>query len=319
MKKLLLVLACIFLVTGCGNVKLANGENELVSLEGVDNISSEDLYKELKKSSGVNKLITLVDTKILNKLYETTDEETAYVKDAVKSAKKSAEDMNADFKAYIQYYYGAVDEDNLKEILSLDFKRDKWKEDYSKEAVTEKQLKDYYNDYYFGDIEAKHILITIDAKSDASSEEKTEAENKARERALEVINKLKAGEKFEDLVKQYSKDSATSSKEGNLGKINRGDYDDDVLEALNKLKVGAYSDTPVKSSYGYHVLYKVSQDDKKELKDVEDKLRTIIGKELQEENNFSAKALKVLREKYKIDIKDNELKKEYDDLMAQYQ
>ena len=226
--------------------------------------------------------------------------------------------MDADFELYIQYYYGVNDEEALEDYLSLNYKRDLWKTDYAKEAVTDKQLKEYYENEYYGDIEAKHILITVDVNSDASDDEKKEAENKAKETAKEVISKLKAGEKFEDLVKTYSKDSSTKDNDGSLGKLNKGDYDDDVLNALNKLKVGEYSDTPVKSSYGYHVLYKVSQDDKKSLEEVEDKIRTIIGSELEEEDNFSSKALKALREKYKIDIKDAELKEEYDKLMLQY-
>ena len=318
MKKILLVLVFVLLVTGCGNVKLKNGENELVSFDGIDSISSDDLYKELKKSYGNSKLITLMDTKILSKLYETTKEEKEYLNDAIKTVKKNAKEMNADFELYVQYYYGVNNEDELRDTLSLDYKRDQWKSDYAKESVTEKQLKEYYENEYFGDIEAKHILITVDAASDASSDVQKEAETKAKEKAQEVINKLKAGEKFEDLAKQYSKDATSASDGGSLGKINRGDYDDEVLEALNALKVGAYSEKPFKSTYGYHVLYKVSQDEKKELKDVEDKLRTIIGSELEETDNFSQKALKALREKYKIDIKDADLKKAYEDSVANY-
>lgn len=318
MKKILLVLTFILLVTGCGNVKLKNGEYELVSFDGIDSISADDLYKELKKSYGNSKLVNLMDTKILSKLYETDKEEKEYLSDAIKTVKKNAKEMNADFELYIQYYYGVNDEDELRDMLSLDYKRDQWKSDYAKESVTEKQLKEYYESEYFGDIEAKHILITVDAASDASSDDKKEAENKAKETANEVIKKLKAGEKFEDLAKQYSKDSTSSNEGGSLGKINRGDYDDEVLEALNALKVGTYSTTPFKSTYGYHVLYKVSQDEKKELKDVEEKLRTIIGSELEEQENFSQKALKALREKYKIDIKDADLKKAYEASVINY-
>ena len=50
-------------------------------------------------------------------------------------------------------------------------------DDYSKESVTEKQINEYYDKYYVGDIEAKHILITVDVDSSATSDEKTEAYN----------------------------------------------------------------------------------------------------------------------------------------------
>lgn len=321
MKKLFLILACLLLISGCGHVKLSNGENAVVTFDGIDAISSEDLYKALKKDGGTSKIITLIDTKLLNKLYETTSEEKNYIKDAVKTAKKNAKDAGAEdnFDLYLQYYYGLSNEEAFEDYLSLEYKRGLWVTDYAKESVNEKQLNEYYENVYFGDIDAKHILITIDAASDASSEEKTEAENKALEKANEVISKLKEGKSFDDLAKEYSKDKTTASKGGSLGKINVGDYDSDVVNALNNLEVGKYSETPVKSSYGYHILYKVSQDDKKELKDAEDHIRTVIGNEIKAEDGFNNKALKALREKYKTNFKDEELQKEYDKLMAQYE
>ena len=318
MKKLLLIVACLFLLAGCGHVKLSNGENAIVTLEGVDDISSDDLYKELKDANGASTIMNLIDKRILNKLYETTSEEKKHISDSIKSAKKSAKEMNADLDAYLSYYYGVSNEDAYKEYLSLNYKRDLWATDYSKEIVTEKQLNEYYENEYYGDIDAKHILITVDVSSDASSEDKTKAENEAFDKAVEIIDKLKNGEKFDDLAKKYSQDKTTSSKGGSLGKINIGDYDEDVLNALKDMENDTYSTTPVKSTYGYHVLYKVSQDEKKELSEVTDKIKEIIGSELKEESGFSIKSLKALREKYKVEFKDAELEKGYESLMQKY-
>ena len=313
MKKLFLVLVCTLLLVGCGHVKLSNGENEIVSFKDVESISSDDLYKALKDKEGLNTLVNLIDTKLLNKLYETTSEEKDYINSQIKSVKESAKSMNADVDLYLSYYYGVSSESAYREQLSLNYKRDLWAHDYAKESVTDKEISDYYENYYTGDIDAKHILITIDASSSASSDEKTEAENNAFDKASEVIDKLKSGEKFEDLVKTYSKDASTSKKDGSLGKINVGDYDDDVFNALKDMEVNTYSTTPVKSTYGYHILYKVSQDEKPELNDeVKDKIRTVIGSEHEEESNFTAKALIELRKKYNMNITDNELKDNYD-------
>lgn len=313
MKKILLVLVCVFLLAGCGHVKLTNGENAIVNFKDVDGISSDDLYKSLKEKEGLNTLVNLIDYKLLSKLYETTSEEKDYINGQVKSVKESAKSMNADLDLYLNYYYGVASEEAYREQLSLTYKRNLWANDYAKESVTEKQINDYYENYYVGDIEAKHILITVDVKSDATSDEKTEAENNAFDKAAEVISKLNAGEKFDDLVKIYSQDSATSKKDGSLGKINVGDYDNDVFDALKALEVNKYSTTPVKSTYGYHILYKVSQDEKPELTDeIKDKIRTVVSKEIKQESNFAAKALIALRQKYEMEILDNELKNEYD-------
>ena len=313
MKKILLVLVCIFLLVGCGHVKLTNGENAIVNFKDVDGISSDDLYKSLKEKEGLSTLVNLIDYKLLSNLYETTSEEKEYINSQVKSVKESAKSMNASLDLYLNYYYGVASEEAYREQLSLTYKRNLWANDYAKESVTEKQINDYYENYYVGDIEAKHILITVDIKKDATSDEKTEAENAAFDKAAEVISKLNAGEKFDDLVKIYSQDSTTSKKDGNLGKINVGDYDNDVFDALKTLEVNKYSTTPVKSKYGYHILYKVSQDEKPELNDeIKDKIRTVVSKEVKEESNFATKALIALRQKYNMEILDSELKSEYD-------
>ncbi len=312
MKKILLIIACAFLLASCGHVKLSNGENAVVTFDNIDGISSDDLYKSLKEKEGLTTLVELIDTKLLNKLYETTSEEKEYVNSSVKSMKETAKNYNVNFETYLNYYYGISSESSYRDYLSLNYKRNLWAKDYAKESVTDTQINDYYENYYVGDIEAKHILITVDVDSTADSDKKTEAESAAFDKAVEIIDKLKAGEKFEDLVNQYSMDSSTSKKGGSLGKINVGDYNDDVFNALKSLNVGEYSTTPTKSTYGYHVLYKVSQDEKPQLTDeVKDKIRTIIGRELEEESNFTAKALIELRKKYNMSITDNELKELY--------
>ena len=53
-KKIFFVLACVFLLAGCNNVKLTNGENAVVTFtEG--GISSDELYKSLKESYGAER------------------------------------------------------------------------------------------------------------------------------------------------------------------------------------------------------------------------------------------------------------------------
>ena len=318
MKKTILVLASILLLTGC-STKLSNGENAVVTFkEG--GISSNDLYKVLKDNYGAKYLMDLIDSKLLKDLYKTDNSETNYVNQNIKSAKKQAKELNAEFDTYLSYYYGVKDENAYRDYLSLNYKRSLWAEDYAKESVTEKQIKEYYENEYVGDMEVSHILITIDANNNSSEDEKKEAEEKALNTAKEVIAALDKGEKFEDLAKKYSKDEDTSKKGGSLGKINVGDYTSEVVDAAKELKVGTYTTTPVKSSYGYHIVYLKSQDKKPELNDdVTNKIKTIVGNEIAQEPNFYVKALKALREKNEMKFKDTALEKEFNKLMTQYE
>lgn len=316
-KKIFLVLACVFLLAGCNGVKLTNGENAVVTFnEG--GISSEELYQSLKEAYGAEKLMNLIDTKLLNEKYETDSTEKSYVNQAVKSTKEAAEKLNADFELYLQYYYGVSSESEFRDYLSLSYKRNLWVQDYAEEEVTEKQINQYYDEEVVGDIEASHILITVDSKEDATEKEKKEAEQKAYDKAKEVIDKLKNGEDFSKLAKEYSKDSTTADKGGSLGKINTGDYANEVFEALKNLKDGSYSTSPVKSSYGYHIVYRTSQEDKPELNDdLTKKIRTTIGKEKANETGYSIKALKALREKNNMKFEDAELEKAFEKLIQQ--
>lgn len=318
MKKTFLVLASILLLTGC-SVKLSNGENAVVTFkEG--GISSNDLYKVLKDNYGAKYLMDLIDTKLLKDIYKTDNNETNYINQNIKSAKKQAKELNADFDTYLSYYYGVKDEDAYRDYLSLNYKRSLWTEDYAKESVTEKQINEYYENEYVGDMEVSHILITIDANNNSSEDEKKEAEEKALNTAKEVIKALDKGKKFEDLAKKYSKDEDTANKGGSLGKINVGDYTTEVVNAAKDLEVGKYTTTPVKSSYGYHIVYLKNQDKKSELNDdVTDKIKTIIGNEIAQESNFYVKALKALREKNEMKFKDTALEKEFNKLVTQYE
>ena len=132
----------------------------------------------------------------------------------------------------------------------------------------------------------------------------------------EVIEKLNNGSKFEDLVKEYSEDDATKDNKGSLGKVNDGDYDDAVIDAAKELEVGKYTASPVKSSYGYHIIYKEAQDEKKELTDeVKTSITETIAKQIANEDTFYAKALIALREKNNMKFVDGDLEKIYNDVI----
>lgn len=312
MKKVLIGLVCLLLVCGCGNVKLKNGENAVVTFnEG--GISSEELYKELKEQYGAEVLTDLIDKYLLEKKYEKTSEETKNVNQMVKTLKENAKKANVSFETYISAYYGLKDEVALRNLLSLTYKRSQWAQDYAKETVTDKQINDYYETEVYGDIEASQILITSDANSNSTDEEKTKAENDALEKARNIIKEIQGGKDFATAAKEYSKDSTSAKNGGSLGKVNNGDLPDEALDALRNLKDGSYTTSPVKTSEGYHILYRTSQDAKPELTDtLKQTIIETIAKEIAQESGFSATALKALREQNGMKFVDTELEKDFE-------
>jgi peptidyl-prolyl cis-trans isomerase C len=69
-----------------------------------------------------------------------------------------------------------------------------------------------------------------------------------------VIAELKKGGKFDDLAKKLSKDDGTKAKGGDLGWQAPGTFDKDFSTAMVKLPKGKYTEVPVKTRFGFHVI-----------------------------------------------------------------
>ena len=311
-KNLLCLSLIVFMVTGCGKIpKLKDGSELIIELDGLK-MTTEDFYQELKDNYGTYTLINSIDELLLNKVYETDNDLKTKIDSQVTALKNQ---FGSDFEDAISYYYGVSNEKQLKDYIEISFKRQMAIDDYALSLITDKQIETYYKDKAIGDIKASHILIQPDVDSSASDEEKQKAENDALNTAKEIIKKLDNGEKFEDLAKEYSKDSSASDG-GNLGYFNRGDMVSEFEEAAVELKVGEYTKTPVKTQYGYHIILKTDQKEKPALDEIKDEIKDTLAKELvSNTENISAFALDWIREKNNLKIYDAELKIKYDHYM----
>jgi peptidyl-prolyl cis-trans isomerase C len=82
---------------------------------------------------------------------------------------------------------------------------------------------------------ARHILVDKDSE------------------ANEIIAQLKKGTKFEDLAKQ-SKDPGSKDKGGDLDWNTPSTFVKPFADALSKLEKGKYTETPVQTQFGWHVI-----------------------------------------------------------------
>lgn len=317
MKKILIgTLAALLLVSGCGKVpKLENGQEAVVTMKGED-ISVDSLYQYLKEDYALNILINKIDRQILEKLYPESDDEKEYIKSQIEQIKFYYENYyKSQYKTYEEYLTanGVKNEEELKQNVSLSYKRNQAVEKYAKSLVTDKEIKKYYQDEIFGDISASHILIKPDVSDDATEKEKEAAEKAALKEAKTVISKLKNGEKFEDLAKKYSDDSSNSKSGGKLADFNHGQMVEEFEKAAKEMKVGTYSTTPVKTEFGYHIIYKTAQKDKPKLDDVKaDIIEDLANQKLEKDKTLEVTALVELRKEYEVEIQDKDLKKQYD-------
>lgn len=315
-KKLICILAVLLLVTSCGKVpKLKNGDEAVVTMKDGD-ISVEKLYSEMKEKYALDMLITKIDTAILNNVYKTDDEEKNYIDKQLETIKYYYETYyKSQYKSFQEYLTqnGVESEDELKENIRLTYKRNKAVKDYVKSIITDKEIEKYYDEEIFGDISASHILIKPEYDKNASDEEKKEAEKKALKEAKEVIVKLKKGEDFAELAKEYSDDSSNSKSGGKLADFNHGQMVEAFEDAAKDLKVGSYTTTPVKTEFGYHIILKTAQKDKPALKEVKDDIISdLTDEKLKDDSTLEVTALVELRKKHKVEIQDKDIKKLYE-------
>lgn len=310
-----LMLAVVLGITGCGKKADLDDNKTAVSLKD-SKITATEYYNEIKKSN-ISKLVDMIDHELFDEKYKSNEEEDKSVKEQINQIKSSYED-EATFLNVIKQYFGVNSEEELEDMLRLEYKRNEAVEDYVKDDLSDKEIENYYNDNIYGDIKASHILIKPDVKSDATDAEKEKAEKKAKAEAEKIINKLNKGEDFAKLAKEYSDDTANASKGGDLGYFNSDDMDENFWDAAKKLEKDAYSKEPVKSQYGYHIILKVDQKEKPKLKDVKDDIKsTLANAKLKNNSTLHYESLIKIREENKIKWNDDELEKQYNELMNQ--
>ena len=223
------------------------------------------------------------------------------------------------FQAAIKQYLGVEDEDELRDMLSLEYKRNLAIEDYVKNSVTDDEIQKYYDDEVIGDIKVRHILIKPDTNDNMSTEEKQKAEDKAKKKAEDLIKQLDDGADFAKLAKEHSDDTGSASDGGLIDYFNKDDnMDEAFLNASIDLEEGKYTEEPVKSSFGYHIILKVDQKKKPKLNKVKDDIiKTLADDKLNDDPALRYNALIEIREEAGIEFNDDSLKKDYDDLMQQ--
>ena len=319
MKKTLIVLGTVLLVfgsLGCEKkTELKGGEDELVTFKDSKlNISTNDLYEKLKDKYGINFLIDMIDTNILNKEYEDSDSINDYV-DIQVSSLRNYYKTETEFLEYINNY-GYKNVDELKEYFKLNYKRNLAVKDYLKTLISDDDITNYYNDKITGDIEAKHILVEVKTTDSMTEDEKRTTKEDALKKAKEAITKLNEGKTFEEVSKEYSDDDATKNNGGNMGFVNTLDLDDVTRQELTKLEVGKYSTEPLETEYGYEIFLKVSVKDKPKLEEVKTHIiETLTDEKLTKDSKLQYKAMEYIRDKYEFSIKDEDLEIYYENTM----
>lgn len=122
---------------------------------------------------------------------------------------------------------------------------------YLKEKVSDVAVKNYYASnaakYQERKVHVAHILIRTNRKMG-------EAERKAKlTTAQEAYSKIKSGESFEKVAKEYSEDAISAKKGGDLGWLKEGSIDKKFSDTVFNMKPGDISE-PFETPFGFHIV-----------------------------------------------------------------
>ncbi|MBC1423705.1 peptidylprolyl isomerase [Listeria seeligeri] len=270
-----LITATLLILAGCGSSAVVKTD--------AGNITQDDLYEAMKTTYGNEVVQQLTFEKILEDKYTVTEKE-----------------VNAEYKKYEEQYGDSFE----STLASSNLTKTSFKENIKYNLLVQKAteanmdvsdstLKKYYKTWQ-PDITVRHILVADEAT------------------AKEVQTKLKNGEKFTDLAKEYSTDTSTSSNGGLLDPFGTGEMDEAFEKAAYALEKTDDVSGIVKTSYGYHLIQLVKKTDKTTYaKDKAKVKEAYIQSQLTSENMTAA--LKKELKAANIDIKDSDLKDAFSD------
>ena len=305
----LLIINIIIVVAG-NKVELKDGKEVVASIDGLD-ITAEDLFDQLKESYGAASVVSMVDEYIVDNEEVDEDAVTKYAEEQLSSVKSYYEAQGSTWTDILKTY-GYASEEVLLEEIKANYRKQLIVNNYLADKVTDEEINTYYAENIYGDYNAKHILITPETTDDMTDDQVTAANEAAKATALEVIAKLNNGEDWATLVTTYSDDSGSVDTAGLVENFTNGDVEDNFFSAVLELSDGEYTTTPVETTYGYHIILKVSNTEKPALEDVKESIiEAIVADKLSDDDTLYDTTWVAIREDNKLTINDTIVSKAY--------
>ena len=134
--------------------------------------------------------------------------------------------------------------------------------------------------------------------------------------AKEIISKLNEGKTFDEVKEEYA-DSITYEELGY--KSYNASLESAYMTEMESLANDSYSQTPVKTSYGYHVVYRIDQKEKPALEDVKDEIIETLADEIAaDDTNLYYTSLDKMRTDAGFTFYDTVLESKYNTYMSQF-
>ena len=236
-------------------VPLNDGSIPLLTISDA-NITSDEYYSTLKESSGINMLLDMIDQKILNNIYQLTDDDDKKIEETIKDTINSyVEYYGIDEKEFYQNA-GFKNQDDFKEYITIDYLRKLYLKDYLKENISNNEINYYYINQMPKDFEIMYI------KADDTTLDK-------------ILNDLNNNLTYEDVIKKYK------VKTQNLGYVSFDSEEIDIdiyNEALN-LEDNSYTSSIRSINDESYIIFRGKSKDKADVKELSERIKNQIVKE----------------------------------------
>lgn len=270
--------------------QLKNGEEKVVSIDNYT-ITADTLYESLKNMGSVYIIINEIDAKILDNLYETTDEMIEEVTSEANYYLNTASNYYGYSVTAFLSSNGFTSFEDFKNNLILEYKRNLYLTDYLKKEITEEEVKNFYNDLT-GAMSGKYILI-----DDLDTTKK-------------ILADLNSGKTYSEIINAYN-------DKINIKALKNIEFDsnieDEIYEELKNLEVNSYSNNYFNLNDKYVIVFKDDEKEKASLEELNEQIKIYLAEEKinQDDGTIANEILNDLREKYNLHFFDTSIEKEY--------
>lgn len=270
--------------------QLKNGEEKVVSIDNYT-ITADTLYESLKNMGSVYIIINEIDAKILDNLYETTDEMIEEVTSEANYYLNTASNYYGYSVTAFLSSNGFTSFEDFQNNLILEYKRNLYLTDYLKKEITEEEVKNFYNDLT-GAMSGKYILI-----DDLDTTKK-------------ILADLNSGKTYSEIINAYN-------DKINIKALKNIEFDsnigDEIYEELKNLEVNSYSNNYFNLNDKYVIVFKDDEIEKASLEELNERIKIYLAEEKinQDDGTIANEILNDLREKYNLHFFDTSIEKEY--------
>lgn len=280
MKKFLTgaILFSALILSGC-----TNDQGETVASTEAGKVYSTELYEAMKSRYGAQTLQAILIEEILEHRY--ADQVTEEDVDALVQENVDTAGGEEQFEMYLAAQGQTMD--TIKESTRLSLLISKAVKEY--DGVTEEELEAHYEDWT-PELTTSHILVEDE------------------EEAKEIITQLNDDADFTEMVKEHSTDTASVK---NDGRVTFAPGSDKVVkeyeEAAMALEEGKYTEEPVESAFGYHIIYMNEKPEKGTYEEEKEQIEKDYVESLMTNQETIQNAIKMVAEESNILIEDEEL------------